>query len=571
VAVKKGIDDMAALTKQDVENIKYVASLSNQWEEHELDFSDDRQWSFFMRQVERSGVTDKTHPEYMKALRSARKADQKRGGPSGRLLERREAQGVAEDKMHDANTISSFSISIAKNKSLGAGFSAIVSGTVFTTLYVQLIDLSNDKVLGEKSVGPVFGEGEYLPIDLTGGLPLKENMLMVFSWSYEPKTGGVKAGAPINGSMRVSTNELPVGAPNVTQPVRTKTNNYIKFGLGRLVPPTDCDYWYNEPNIQNPNIRMPLMVTQKFKSNIKQPLWPSNITNPPTIYQIKPSTGGVTRPISMAAIQAGITANGDTLTFNFPYNNSVSVDKSIQFGAAAWANDTTLLAVISLGVKTDTSNNDFVWVNLFGSDQPPWAVSQAPGEYQMYPNYYTWHCVAAGTKILLANGKSMKIDDITGGEKVKIGAKGEVFTVVDTFGTNKEAEVLAVTTKNGRELLITDMHPVLTSKGLVAARDLVTADQVLTDEGASRIKSIKRRKYSGLVYGFSVGATPEEAKRFTSDNTCYYANGILIGDNRVCVEYVAAYKKRLTTVLARIPKKFHAEAKRSYKARYGHL
>jgi hypothetical protein len=560
---------MAAFTKEDIENIKYVASLSKDWEEHELDFSDDRQWSFFMRQVERSGVSDKTNPEYMKALRAVRKADQKRGGPAGRIEERRKALAAVGDTLLDANTISSFGISIVS--SVGAGFSAIVNGTIFTTLYVQLIDLGdNDKVLGENSVGPIYGQGEYLPISLTGKLPHKENMLMVLTWSYQPKIAGKAALAPIQGSMRVSTNELPVGAPNVTQPVRTvTTKNNIKIGLGRTGAAPDCDYWYNEPNIQNPNIRLPLMVTQKFKSNIKQPLWPSNITNPPTIYQIKLSTGGVTRPVSMDAVKAGITASGDTLTFNFPYNNNVAVDKSVQFGAAAWANDTTLLTTISLGVKTDTSNNDFVWVNLYGSETPPWATSPAPGEYQMYPNFYTWHCVAAGTQILLADGKSMKIDDIKGGEKVKIGADGEVFTVVDTFGTNKEAEVLVLTTKSGHELLITHMHPVLTKKGLVAARDLVAGDQVLTEDGASRVKSIKTRKYSGMVYGFSVGATPEEIESFTNDNTCYYANGILIGDNRVCVEYVATYKKRLTTVLARIPKKFHLEAKRSYKAHYG--
>ncbi|MFY9619870.1 MAG: Hint domain-containing protein [Pyrinomonadaceae bacterium] len=566
---------MSALTRQDLDNIKHVASLSDSWEEHELDFSDDRQWYFFMRQVERAGISDKTHPEYMKALRAARKADQKRGGPAGNLQQRPQAQAAAGTEMEDANTISSFSISLAKNSSIGGGFSAIVDGTVFTTLYAQLIDLTNDNVLGETNVGPVYGEGEYLPIDLTGTLPMGENMLMVLSWSYQPKQSGVAAVPIVNGSMRVSTNELPVGAPNVTQPVKSNTtppaNNYIKFGLGRTNPPADCDYWYNEPNIQSPNIRLPLMVTQKFKSNIKQPLWPSNITNPPTIYQIKPSTGGVTRPVSMAAIQAGITANGDTLTFNFPYNSDVTKDGSIQFGAAAWANDTTLLATISLGVKTDTSSNDFVWVNLYGSSTPPWATSPAPGEYQMYPNYYTWHCVAAGSQILLANGKSMKIEDVMGGEKVKIGSDGEVFTVVDTFGTNKEAEVLVLTTEGGHELLITHMHPVLTSKGLVAARDLVARDKVLTDKGPSRVKSITTRKYSGMVYGFSVGTTAEEISRFTDDNTCYFANGILIGDNRVCIGYVASYKKRLTTVLARIPKKFHPEAKRSYKARYGHL
>lgn len=564
---------MARLTREDIKNIKYIASLSEQWQEHELDFSDDRQWQFFMRQVERSGVSDKTHPEYMKSLRAARKEDQKRGRKTSRLKKRQKSLAATDDTMYDANTISSFGVSIAKTSSIGGGFSAIVNGTVFTSLYTQLIDLSDDKVLGERAVGPVYGEGEYLPIDLTGTLPTGENMLMVFSWSYQPRTAdGQASGAPIQGSMRVSTNELPVGAPVVTQPIRTVTSkNYIKIGLGRDEDhrPSDCDYWYNEPNISNPNIRLPLVVTQKFKSNIKQPLWPSNITNPPTIFQIKPSTGGVTKPVSNEAIMAGITATGDTLSFNFPFNNNVSLDQSVKFGAAAWANDTSLLATISLGVKTESSENDFVWVNLYGSSTGPWAYSPAPGEYQMYPNYYTWHCVAAGTKVLLADGKTKKIEAIRGGDQVKL-CDGEIFTVVDTFGTNKESEVLVVKTEAGHELQITDMHPLLTTKGLVAARDLLVGDRLVTDQGPSSVSSLKWKKYSGMVYSLGIGPT-EVVTAFTDQFTCYFANGILIADNRLCVEFVASYKKRLNTVLAGIPKKFHAEARRSYEKRYGHL
>ena len=259
---------MTALTREDLDNIKYIASLSPSWEEHELDFSDDRQWAHFMGQVARSGVNEETHPEYMKALNLAREEDQKRGGPSGLLELRRKDVAAAGDTMQDANTISSFGINVAKTATLGAAFSAIVNGTTFTSLYVQLIDLSDDdKVLGENSIGPIYGEGEYLPIDLTGSVPMKEDMLMVFTWSYQPKVGV----PPVQGSMRVSTSELPVGAPIVTEPLRTKTNNYIKIGLGRPAGAPDCDYWYNEPNIQAPNIRLPLKVSQTFASNIKQP------------------------------------------------------------------------------------------------------------------------------------------------------------------------------------------------------------------------------------------------------------------------------------------------------------
>jgi len=163
---------MTALTQQDIDNIKYVASLSQPGEERELDFSDDRQWAYFMAQVARSGVTEETHPEYMKALAQARAEDKKRGGPSGRLQERKQAVAAAtSDTMHDANTISTFGMNTAKTATLGATYSAIVNGTVFTSLYVQLMDVSTDKLLGENNVGPVYGEGEYIPIYLTGSVP----------------------------------------------------------------------------------------------------------------------------------------------------------------------------------------------------------------------------------------------------------------------------------------------------------------------------------------------------------------------------------------------------------------
>lgn len=549
---------MQPYSTQEFDDIKHVASLGAPWEQRELDLSEDRQWHFLLRQVERAGITDETHPEYMKALRAGRDADRGNGGPAGRAAARAAAPQAAAG-MQDANTVTAFGVNNAHTQSLGAAYSAIVNGTVFTSLYVQLIDTKTEKVLGEKSSGPVYGEGEYLPIDLTGLAPSAEDLLMVFTWTYQPTLG-----APITaGSMRVSTTELPVGAPNVEQPLLTKTGkNYIKIGLGRPSGAPDCDYWYNEPNIQQPNIRLPLKVTQKFKSAIKQPLWPSNITNPPVISLAKPSTGGVTTPISFAAIQAGITASGDTLTFNFPFNNDVTKDGSIQFGPAAWANDTTLLATIALGVKTETSNNEFVWVNLYTPAAPPYATSPSPGIYWMYPLYYTWHCVAAGTQVALAGGGTKAIEDIAGGEEVR--TPGRTLTVVDTFGTDKEDEVLAVHTDDGRELVITHMHPVLTREGLVAARDLVEGDHVVTEGGLAGVTRVEKRHYKGLVYCIGLGVDPE-----ATDDAFFFANGIAVGDNLACVRYLQKYQKRLKTVLARIPEAFHPEAERSYAARYG--
>jgi hypothetical protein len=210
-----------------------------------------------------------------------------------------------------------------------------------------------------------------------------------------------------------------------------------------------------------------------------------------------------------------------------------------------------------------------VFVNIYSNltPPPPWASSPSPGTYVQYPIYYTWHCVAAGTLVTRADGSKMKIDEMTGGEKVKVGPSGETFTVVDTFHTAKEATIISLCTKAGHELLITDMHPVRTDKGIVVARDLRAGTVVLTDKGPSPLKSVKTQKFSGMVYCIGLGADAEEEKRLTIDNTCFYANGILVGDNRLSLLTRHSWQSSLEAILERLPKKWHPEARLSHEHR----
>ncbi|MET3135379.1 hypothetical protein AAKU55_005687 [Oxalobacteraceae bacterium GrIS 1.11] len=55
------------------------------------------------------------------------------------------------------------------------------------------------------------------------------------------------------------------------------------------------------------------------------------------------------------------------------------------------------------------------------------------------------------------------------------------------------------------------MHPVLTDKGYIPPRDLLVGDMLKTDKGLSRLTSKEVQTFEGEVWGFSLGATPEES------------------------------------------------------------
>jgi hypothetical protein len=560
-------------TARERENIDHVRKLASKTGRHLLDLSDDRQWEYLVASAHKSGVTPKTHPCYFATLERARKKHLANGGPPAPKAAVGDSNGL-----EDANDILALGTTDAGSNSQGSGFSSIVGGTMFTRLQIEILDAKTGASLAFADTGPIMGQGFYEALSTLGNVPPPgDGMQLVYTYSYLPNgnTDALAADGddPVNGVVTRSTNELPVGAPTVLQPVRTKTNNYIKIGLGRPVPPIppDCDYYYNEPNIANPNIRLPMVGSQKFKSNIVTPLvfGPGTPNCIVTAFVSKTTGGGSTFPLAVTTNRypAAITASGSTLNWSFPWNYDVTQDLSMQFGPAAWANDTTVISYISIQVKTATSAGEWVFVNIYSSITPPWAVSPSAGTYIQYPIYYTWHCVAAGTLVTRADGSTMKIEEMTGGEKLKVGPDGEMFTVVDTFHTAKEATIISLCTEAGHELLITDMHPVRTDKGIVVARDLRAGTVVLTDKGPSPLKSVETRPFSGMVYCIGLGADAEEEKRFTIDNTCFYANGILVGDNRLSLLTRHSWQSSLEAILERLPKKWHPEARLSHEHR----
>lgn len=574
---------MAHFTEEDVNNFQYVAELVEDRVPHTLDFSDDRQWSFFMRQVADAGVTAESHPAFYQSLLDSRDRHVANGGPTATpeaLFGADAAGGTTGDPLQNANEITSLGVDVTQIASLASAFSSIIGGTVSTFLSGYIFDPSNmSNPLGYGQIGPVYGAGEYVPLGVAGRTPSGTGLQFQFTYSYQPQ-----GQFPVQQTVKLNIMDQPVGAPTVSAPVYTPTNpahpSYIKIGIGRdpQHTPADCNYWYNEPNINNPNIRCPAVGSQVFGSNILTPLFDGSSPTRNLIVAIslsQTSTGGTVQvlPIQSGNLQNFITANGNTLRWNFAYNSNVQIDTSMQFGAAAWVNDTTMMLNFSLGVLTVNSPTVPVWVNLISmpagaAGSPPiagnWGTSPSAGQYIMWPIFYTWHCVGAGARIRLADGSTAAIEDLVGGERVKNGPGDECFTVVDTWRGTRETELLALEIDGCDALLLTSGHPVMTPDGLVAAGELTAGCDVLTEQGPAKLRSVSTQPYSGPVYTFAVGNNDEEVARFTDDNTCVYANGILIADHRATIIHAREKRFSLETVLSRIPPEYHDEARRWY-------
>lgn len=176
-------------------------------------------------------------------------------------------------------------------------------------------------------------------------------------------------------------------------------------------------------------------------------------------------------------------------------------------------------------------------------------------------------CLAKGTLIQTADGKTMPIENFQAeGEKVITGT-GSVLTVMgNTIGMEKNPMV-EITTEYGYTLMLSQKHPVMTrTKGIVLAKDLVSGDSVLTKDGPQQLTSVKQKMYEDKVYNLMLGTTDEMV---TAENTTFFANGILVGDLRMQEKYGAKVPGQLSheEILKKLPKQWHQDYLNSIKTK----
>lgn len=171
-------------------------------------------------------------------------------------------------------------------------------------------------------------------------------------------------------------------------------------------------------------------------------------------------------------------------------------------------------------------------------------------------------CMAEGTKVVLADGGVVNVEEVKRGDRMVTNDKGETLTVRDIQVGGELEPMVNLRDDKGHAVSLTDKHPVIMADGkAVAAGKLKVADRVSTRDGVATLTSVTREKYAGKVYNFSLGTKEELARAGKGANTLF-ANGFRVGDNAMQGELTAPVADS-RQVLERLPASWHQDYKHS--------
>ena len=401
----------------------------------------------------------------------------------------------------------------------------------------------------------VLGEGltEVATDPGTAAPAAKRQTALTVHYSLDD-TGATRLGAT---TRTVAVTDEPITA-NVTDPaISVQGHTSIVIGLGR---PTgynpDCDYiFYEDAPVNDPNLLVPFTGSCKLPyaiTGIGSDGRISGLEITSLIY-VQLSTGMPSYPLLPESLPIGCYCEqGDdyTIHWSFPYQDP---QEPIVYTATSGALDTQSAFLFQFTVPVDDPSSPLVFAVC---------STGTPGESVVctkIPNLqFTWHCVAAGTLVTLADGSTAKIEDTTNRMRARTGAGGDLAIEGNWHGRH-EGEALTLVTDAGHELTLTPHHPVHTPSGLVHAKDLKVGDAVSTDGGTARLASVSSSPSAASFWNLMLGDEADRAAGASLSASTFVANGIVVGDFDALGRQYRSARRDLAYMKARIPEALHTD------------
>ncbi len=336
---------------------------------------------------------------------------------------------------------------------------------------------------------------------------------------------------PVNGGETVTLADTcvfngisPVNVVTVTDPNNNKhpSRNYIKIGLNRTSDQQpDCDYWYTFPTDGPPKPVIGVQVVGNATLSAGSTLAGApNFNGYLVLYKRGSMVGGGACFVFPTGDLTPYIKPGETF---FSWNIGPDM-----FTTAPWE-------------QNDTIDLDFFCqFQLVGGGTGRVRVTSIPQVYggdapknigPINPMVFVWGCLAAQTQIRTPDGFKA-IADIRVGDQVMRDAAGALLTVTDHWTGVERKPMLRIAEAGGRDILVTDQHPMSTPAGIRLACDLLVGDAIYVEEGQSVILSIEPVSYDGYVHNLDLG-TDDERAGIDADATTMLAQGFVVGDNRM--------------------------------------
>jgi len=497
------------------------------------------------------------------------------------LFEKIDAGGVSNSK--GSNNVSIIDAGVDRNgKATALTFHTDAKGVLFSGASLMVLDGDKDELLA-------FGSNTDVHSGLMGN---HTNANTARPAGKSIRTLGVNHMVNHDGTVTFiavgggSTVESDAN-PTVTDPRTTIqshiTDDYILIALGRdsahIGNATDADYFYTEnDNKIKPHLIVPFNGSCVVPYPIASGTLSANIQVTTTLYVDYGTTDAVTVGLDAnytpaTKIQEGITVDVDTRTVSWQFNYdhlAYTETDSLVFSPAP-ANDKKsyfefqFTIPLAAGAPQKTYTFTIYSYDSAALSQP---FSSSTVGKQIPRLQFWWHCLARGTQVMLADGHSqINIEDIDNASRVLTGSHGaslgiEATTLGHHKATAKQTGLQAVyrlCTKDGKELITTGAHPIMTPTGAIMACHLNTGDAVLVSEGISSVVACEPIDYDATFHNLKLGNVEDRAKMGQHPVNSFYANGILVGDHIALHNQADRQRYDLDYILPRIDSAFHTD------------
>src|SRR5690242_4927007 len=553
---------------------RYIHSLSRPGVRIRLNLADQRQHRFAMARLKLAGKTPENSPYLFEAMEQRRQKHLARGYQAG-LLPQEEIglQSTADrQEMHFIEMASVGETTEIDNDGMATANSTFPDGSFYTYIDTSYTDASGYP-LGDLAWVEEYGGGYNVAINAIGDLSQTTlSQYSVSTYKVEDSAAGFTDSYIYTaiGSMDsvnvaavpnvVAIPEMPrLSAPIVQAPLDIKFNdNLISVCLDRTWT-QDCDY---DLTANPQSVKLPLKGSISIVSR--------HIFDETTINQIKADlnsgrprndaghlklvltnvgggcdvTDGNTLVAKMSQFWNRVALSPDKKTFSWDLTNTNAA--FFDDGCRQVQNRAKLTAFISLYLVGMDGGKYRSAITLSNDERT------ARPDYRFKPITITNSCLAAGTKIELAAGKSATIESLKAGDHVS-NPHHPSLTVMDTAVGFETVPMVRIRDEAGRTLLMTEMHPIqVMARGMVQAKALQKGDVVMTRTGPSKLIEVGREAYDGKVYNIKVGSDTEKTA-LAEDQTVVYADGFLVGDGQIQGKYEAiAMTRKEGNLLARL-------------------
>ncbi|HSK74409.1 MAG TPA: Hint domain-containing protein, partial [Pyrinomonadaceae bacterium] len=363
---------------------------------------------------------------------------------------------------------------------------------------------------------------------------------------------------------------------NVLDPrIKISGNTEIHIAVGRNNSiPSNSDYIYIDENEgTNPYLIAPFVGNVGVSGSIDLPsLAISDFSTSIFVNNGNGGTQEVARnsqytPDAKVVSSFSVGSAPNVLQWNFPYDQlGYQATKSIVYNQTSMGNEIDsffYFAFNGIPFQGGSVSAPFYVCSVDTPEEPSINCTKIPNLY------YWWHCLAKGTRVTLEDGSQVPIEQINETYRVQTGRKGESLAVWATVlghhssnpKKNARHEIFQLTTTNGKKIKATENHMVfMTADKCRMISHLTPGDPVMTDEGASTVKTIKAVAADGMFYALALGNLKEKAKKnFPVNLAGYYAGGILCGDQQAMRHHVREAYQDPEYMLPRLKEELHQD------------